>query len=202
MATRLILIRHCATELADRDIYCGFTDAPLNERGLKQASQLKKALEGFAVDTVYSSDLKRATETARIALGETGARMVLEPALREMDFGAWDGLSHQEAINRYGEAYSHWLANITRAAPPGGESFPQFKERVLSAFGDIAKKHEGQTVALVSHAGPLSIIICFAMGAPLDNYSSFKPPLGSISEVDFMDGTMRVNFANRIDHLL
>lgn len=187
--TRLILVRHGET-IANRSFrYIGVSDEPLSEHGLAQARQLAEALSILPVNAVYSSPLQRAYRTA-IPIAE---RLELEAqqldALSECSFGAWEGLTRAQVLASSEEHARHlqaWERDAT-IAPPGGESFAEMQRRIVMAVEQLAPGHADQAIALVSHVGPIKVLLCTAMGAPLSSaFRIFLDP-ATISVIDWRD---------------
>jgi len=89
----LLLIRHGETDHNKELRFTGFTDIPLNSKGREQAANLKDKFMSEGITSIYSSDLKRAAETAEIISG--ACRMEITPALREMNFGIFETLTYE-----------------------------------------------------------------------------------------------------------
>lgn len=123
MTTLLWLVRHAATDWSDEGRLNGWTDVPLNHRGRLQARSLAERLDGRRFAGIWSSDLTRAVETARIAVGEP----VLDPRLRELDFGALEGRRWEEIPDEARGA----LAAFEGFDAPEGESLAGLGSRVL-----------------------------------------------------------------------
>ena len=142
--TTILLARHGETEWNRIGRYQGWADPPLNETGHVQARTLAEQLRSMPFDAVYSSDLRRARETAEIVAGPHGVPVIVDPGLREVNVGAWSGLTRAEVERRFpgGER-------------PGGETREQHAERVLAAAERIARAHPGQRILLVSHGGTM-----------------------------------------------
>jgi len=157
MSTRLILIRHGETDWSREKRYCGVTDACLNKRGVEQAGRLCERLGKEGIDKIYSSDLKRALESARIIFKER--EIEAAPGLREMNFGIFEGLTYEELMERHPEVYANWLNNPFEADIPEGEEWKGFEGRVKSALDKIIVFNKNKTVALVTHAGPIKVIM-------------------------------------------
>lgn len=145
MATRIILARHGETDWNLERRWQGHSDRPLNETGRAQAEALAEQLAGEPIDAVYSSDLVRAHETARIVASRLGRDVVAVPALRERRFGGWEGLRDVEVEERFPGAHG----------PPDGETREEMRRRVLESLEAIAASHAGQTVLVVTHGGPI-----------------------------------------------
>lgn len=116
---RLILIRHGETDYSSQHRYCGFSDPPLNDKGIWQCQQLAARLKDTKIDKVYSSDLVRARQTAEIIFG---GRPIEETAdLREMNFGLFEGLKYEQLIEKYPELYKSWIDDPEKVITPNGE---------------------------------------------------------------------------------
>ncbi len=158
MQTRLILIRHGETGYNAQKKYCGYIDAPLSAKGEAQARGLRTKLAGIRIDAVYSSDLKRAVRTARLALGAVEPVRVRQ--MREMDFGALEGLTYAQALERHPVRYKKWLEDpLKNPAPPRVESALKFKARIVGALKKIVAANRGRTVAVFCHGGPISVFL-------------------------------------------
>jgi broad specificity phosphatase PhoE len=142
--TTMLLARHGETEWNRIGRYQGWADPPLNETGRTQARTLAEQLGSTPFDAVYSSDLRRARETAEIVAHPHGMPVLVEPGLREVNVGAWSGLTRTEVEQRFpgGER-------------PGGETREQHAARVLAAAERIARAHPRQRILLVTHGGTM-----------------------------------------------
>ena len=156
----LICVRHGRTAWNARRRFQGQTDVPLDDEGRAQAAALGALLRRERIDAAVSSDLVRASETARIVLGPRTVALRLDPDLREMDFGAWEGLTWDEiraatpGIERGGET------TVEQYAPPGGETFDALCARVGRAVERAAAEvGEDGVVVAATHAGPLHALL-------------------------------------------
>ena len=164
--TRLVLVRHGEAS-GNRELrYLGVTDAPLTERGQEQARQIAAALSPFAVSAVYSSPLQRAQDTATAIGSALGLVVQIEPELREQDFGAWENHTRAEVLALDPETLAAWESSA-EMAPTGGESLAQVRDRAIACVDQLAERHPGETIALVSHVGPVKALICAALALPL-----------------------------------
>jgi uncharacterized phosphatase len=177
--TTILLARHGETDWnAERRVQ-GHSDTPLNDRGREQARALADELAGESLDAVYSSDLLRAHETARIVAERRGLGVTSIRDLRERHFGTWEGLTDEEIFVRYPE--------VLDGGPWGdAETQDEMAERVVGALTRIAETHPGQRVLVVSHGGPLRRVLvhCGADGkGRIDNCHVIR--------VEVVDGTLR-----------
>ncbi len=163
--TLLLCIRHGETEWNAVRRIQGQTDIDLNARGLAQAAALAQALAGQTLDAVYSSDLRRARNTAEPLARPRGLSLCLEPALRERAFGSFEGRSFTELEVVHAQDCERWRRRDPDwGAPGGGESLFALRERVHGALLSIARRHRGQTVAVVTHGGALDCLYRIATG--------------------------------------
>ncbi|KAL6553138.1 hypothetical protein OROGR_006980 [Orobanche gracilis] len=154
----IIVIRHGETEWnADRRIQ-GHLDVDLNDVGRQQAVAVADRLSREPkISAVYSSDLKRAFDTANIIAKSCGVPEVTkDPDLRERHLGDLQGVVFHEIANINPEAHKAFVSNRDdQEIPGGGESFNQLYERCTSALQRIAEKHMGERVVVVSHGGTI-----------------------------------------------
>ena len=140
--TTILLARHGETDWNHEGRWQGWADPPLNDTGRAQARALAEQLEETPFDAVYASDLRRAFETAEIVAAPHGLAVVAEQGLREIDLGAWSGLTLSEIEERFPDGIR-----------PDGETRPEHARRVLAAVERIARAHEGERILIVSHGG-------------------------------------------------
>jgi broad specificity phosphatase PhoE len=202
--TRLFLVRHGET-MANREYrYIGTRDDLLNTSGQTQAIQLAEALSVLPIAAVYSSPLQRTLNTALPIAARHSLDVQRVDDLRECDFGTWEGLSRAEVIERSPEdsqRLREWEQN-TSIAPPEGESFETLQQRVAAAVERLALEHPDQAIVLVSHVGPIKVLLSTALGAPLSSaFHIFLDP-ATISVVDWRDAThATVRLVNSHAHL-
>jgi len=149
--TTFLIARHGETDWNREERYQGQADPPLNEAGRAQAAELAEKLDADAIDAVYASDLRRASETAEIVGARLGLPVEEELGLREIDVGSWQGLTKAEIDGR----------------PWDGETYDQHSERVLRALRAIAARHPHARVLVVSHGGSLRRVQQVVLGEPL-----------------------------------
>jgi probable phosphoglycerate mutase len=149
--TTLLLVRHGETDWNADGLLQGHTDRPLSDFGRRQARQLAEELEGEPFDAIYASDLARARETAEIAGERLGLPVVLDPDLREKDWGTWEGLT---AVERDRVEFV-------------GEPTEAHQERMLRALTRIAERHPGGRVLVVTHGGSMRRVQTAALGMAL-----------------------------------
>ena len=143
----------------------------MDEEGVKQARALGESLAG-KVEVVYASPLKRALETATHVCRDAK----VEEGLQEMDQGHLDGLTVEEALERYPEFFQAWESDPTHALAPGGGSLGTCRDRAFDALRRIAQRHAGaeRPILVVSHQLVLASIRCELLGEPLSNWRKHR----------------------------
>jgi len=183
---KLILIRHGETDYTLQRKYCGHENVALNATGIEQAKYLRSKLKNIKIDMLFSSDLKRAFQTAKIAFPK---RIILKRrGLREINFGQFSGLTFEEANKSYPKIYSTWLNNPIKAKIPNGENFSDFAERIERCFKAVLRQNSKKTVVLVSHGGPIRIIILKILQKSLDKFWDIEVNTGAINIINFKNG--------------
>jgi probable phosphoglycerate mutase len=163
MKTTFYLIRHGETDWNLNGIWQGHADVPLNAVGQIQARRLAERLrgEGTRFDAIYSSDLKRAWETAAAVAGALESTPRPVPALREIDIGSWSGRTNAEIRAEDGETYER-IRSGEDIARGGAERFLDLYSRVVGAAERLAAKHPGASLALVTHGGVVRALLLHA----------------------------------------
>lgn len=180
---RLLLARHGETALNSVKRIQGRSDAGLSARGQRQAKALAERLASEELHVVYSSDQKRAWQTAeRIAVLHDGLTVHQDARLREIDFGLWEGLTLEEVQAGFAADLSAWQTDMD-AAPTEGETIRAVMRRTDGLLEQIKIEHPNQSVLLVAHAGVLQALICQAMQILPQRWWAFHLYTGSLSEL-------------------
>ena len=164
----IYITRHGETEWNAEGRIQGHTDVPLSARGREQAQMLARRLATVRIDAAYSSDLSRASETARVALGERDTALTLTPELREYNKGVFEGLTAAEYGQQYPELYEASMANDLDFAPPEGETIRQTSARLSGIFQRVRAAHLEENVLIVGHGGSLRAGIVSLLDLPLE----------------------------------
>jgi probable phosphoglycerate mutase len=163
--TRFVLVRHGETEWNRVERFRGRRDVPLNETGLAQAAATaRRVAEEFSLAAVYASPLSRAATTAQALAGPLGLPVAALDALADIDYGEWEGLSPEEARHRWPELVAAWYATPESVSIPGGEDLHRVRVRAMGAVAELAARHPGQTVALVSHTVVNRLVLLGVLG--------------------------------------
>jgi broad specificity phosphatase PhoE len=156
--TNLVLIRHGETDWNVEGRYQGQADPPLNERGVAQSIELAEHLEMYGLNLLYSSPLKRCSQTAEMVARRLGIPLHLEPRLMEIHQGDWQTRLRAEINELYPELFRRWESEPWEVSPPNGESLYQVQERVVAAVEEIKAKYPQDCVGLVTHRVPIALL--------------------------------------------
>ena len=200
---KLLLTRHGQTDWNVAQRFQGQSDVPLNEIGRQQANALADRLSAQPIDIVYSSDLLRAMETAKMIMQKSGYKpdLHLDTRLREMNFGAWEGLTYKEIKQSDPAALAAWKADVSTTAAPNGETLNQLSARVQSFINDLRAQYTDQTILIVAHGGVLQTLICLALNLLPMMYWQFHVSPASLSEISFYPAGAILNLLNDTSHL-
>ncbi len=176
MPTRICFIRHGETDWNVAKRIQGQTDIPLNETGIAQAMAMAFNAAHHDFNAIYSSDLKRAYDTAQMVATRRGLVVKTMAQLRERHYGIFQGITAEEGAQRYPGAYAHYKARDFDYDFETGESLTGFTGRVSDAIDNLTRHHSGQTIAAICHAGVLDIVYRKATGRPLHTPRDFVIP--------------------------
>ena len=168
--TRLLLVRHGATDLSAEDRFAGSTGVNLSDEGRKQIKCLAERLQREPIAAAYCSSLGRTVESAKILCAPHQLTPVERPELQEVSHGHWEGLSRHEVEERFPEEYEAWEADPFTVAPQGGESGVAVLARALPVLREIVVMHRDQQVLVVSHKATLRLLISSVLGFDARGY--------------------------------
>ena len=186
--TTVFLARHGQSDWNAAGRWQGHADRPLTALGLRQAADLAEALAAVTLDAVYSSDLRRARETAEAVAEPRGLAVVVFPELREVDVGSWSGLTRAEAKERFPREFRRWADGGHGWVD--GETYERMAERVVEAVLRIAAGHDGGTLLVVAHGGPIRALHAVALGVDVSEHRRLAPvePNARLTRVAVEDG--------------
>jgi broad specificity phosphatase PhoE len=185
--TRLFLIRHGEVDANIEFRFLGRRDDPLNETGVRQAECLASLFAALSIDVVYSSPKDRTSTTAHGIAEASGADLHFDDRLLELDFGSWEGLTRKQIIDSdpgFEELIKKWDRDPSTPAP-GGEALTTVQARVLRFADEMPTLHPGETIAVVSHMGPIKSLLCAALELPLTGARRLFLDPATVSVVDW-----------------
>jgi probable phosphoglycerate mutase len=201
-ATCLLLVRHGVTAFSVEKRFSGVGDPPLIEEGRSQARAVAARLGARGgIDLVVTSPMSRCRETASVIASVVGVPVEQDDDLREVSFGAWEGLTFETVQERWPRELSSWLADPS-LSPPEGESYESLRYRVSRAQQRLVNRHRGLTVCVVTHSRPVASFVTSALEAPLASLYRLHVDNGSLTQLDYYeDGPQVLRTFNDISHL-
>lgn len=174
MSVEVLLVRHGATDWNLQGRCQGATDRELNAVGIRQAEEIAATLTRESIHAIYSSDLKRAQQTAQLISRPHNLPVRIEQDVRELDHGALEGLTFNEIKDSYPDFIQRWRAEPAEIRVPGGERLIDVAERAWKGLNRIVERHPAaQTIVVVSHNFPILGIVCRVTGTHLNHYRTF-----------------------------
>jgi alpha-ribazole phosphatase len=196
-ATRLYLARHGQVQGYDSYPAYGHTDVELTEVGLLQMEHLAGRLRLAEIHAVYSSDLKRTVTGARIIARHHDVPITAVPQLREVYFGDWEGKGFLEIRAQHPELLAKREADLVGFEPPGaGESIGRLAERVMPGFREILERSGEKNILLVAHGAVNRVILCDALGLPLNLMFRLQQDYGCLNIIDYFSDRTLVRLMN------
>jgi phosphoserine phosphatase len=171
---QIVLVRHGATDWNLQGRCQGSTDRDLSDVGIRQAAQLAAFLSNEEIHAIYSSNLRRARQTAELISQPLNLSVMIEDNVRELDHGELEGLTFNEIKSAHAEFLARWRSIPAEICVPGGERLADVAERAWSGLTQIVRRHqEAESIVVVSHNFPILGIICRVTGTPLNDYRAF-----------------------------
>lgn len=196
-STRLFLIRHGQVVNHHEFRYNGHFDVGITDVGVEQMLRVADFLVSPRIKAIYSSDLQRAVKGAEIIAKRLGLKPVRSAALREIHLGRWEGLTREEAAERFPEEAHLSFKDLATGSMEGGESVAQLRARVQPAILRILSLHPDEEIAVVAHGGVNRVILNDAMNVADKNFFSIEQDYGCVNVIDyFSDGVKLVKLLN------
>lgn len=199
---RVYFVRHGEAEGNVNMVCHGQYDGKLTQKGRKQAALTAQALRGVNFDSIYSSGLQRAYDTALAIAQGRGVSVIKDAGLCEISLGEWENKSWDYIDANYKEEYGLWKTKPHLMKSPGGESMPEVQERITAAVRRILDKTgENDTICIVSHCCALKNLLCYYLKRPLSRLNDIWITNASYSIVDFTNGEAEVLSISCDEHL-
>jgi len=199
MARRLILIRHGQVDERFKGLFVGSTDAALSPAGLLQAQDLAAWLARKKPGACFCSPLLRCSATARAAVAALPLLPEPDPDLREVDFGAWEGLSFSDIAGKDAAAVDRWARFEPDFRFPGGESIVDFTKRIGVAAARLAAAPQ-ETVVAFTHGGVIRFMLCALLRLDPRSYAAFEIRPAGVVELALYEGGALLQFLGDVQH--
>lgn len=171
----LLLIRHAESSWNAAGRWQGHGDPPLSDRGVAQANGLVRELAREGIDVLVTSDLRRAAETAAILAEARGLHPELNPRLRELDIGDWEGLTRDQIERTAGDALRRFDTGDFEVRPGGGENLRELEQRAFSVATELVDAHPGRRLAVITHLGVIRALLGEPFGFACGNGTGSVP---------------------------
>ncbi|MEX1218473.1 MAG: histidine phosphatase family protein [Acidimicrobiales bacterium] len=202
-ATQILLIRHgqsaAFVEGEPFPLVEGQGDPPLTAHGHWQAAQVGERLRHVDLAAVYVTTLQRTSQTAAPLIGHLGLDAMVEPGLREIHLGEWEGGIFRQKVANRDPVFLEVERTQDWAAIPGAESFAELQSRVIASIERMHRNHPNQTVAAVSHGGAIGAALSYATGSKPLAFASTDN--GSIAHLVVLDDRWVIRRYNDTGHL-
>ena len=202
--TTLILVRHGHVDWIAPPRFRGRAELPLTGLGLRQAEATARHLRAAlpALAAIYTSPLGRCRDTAEAIAGAFGLTVDVLPGLNDLDYGAWQGLTHEEARAGWPAEADAWFRVPHLAAIPGGETLPDLVARVAGTLHQVLARHgRDATVVLVGHDSVNRAALCHVLGLPPEAYRRLRQDPCALNELRFDGRDFAVALVNGTQHL-
>ncbi|MBN1332770.1 MAG: histidine phosphatase family protein [Synergistales bacterium] len=197
---KLFCVRHGETDWNLEGRFQGRMDIPLNGRGVEQAKAVGKLLSHIRLDSIWSSHLSRARDTAEIIALHHGLSVITSPGISEISHGKWEGRKAEEIEELWPGMLEQWHKYPHTVTMPDGESLGHVLQRSVRAIDEICRDSSGN-VAVVSHDAVLKALLCYWMGCPLASFWRFQLANCSITVVELEDRGIRIPLMGETSHL-
>lgn len=198
---KLLLIRHGQTDWNLLGKYQGQTDIALSGEGIRQVDLLAQNFPVDTLDIIYTSDLQRAFMTAERLAEKFSAPLYADKALRELNFGAWEGLTYQEIAERWPQEVKNLFGAPEKLQIPEGETFLMLQRRAMNKIHEIRAENEGKNVAVVAHGAISKAILTALLHIPLHYVWMLRQDNTAVNILRFDDEFVSVELLNGISHL-
>jgi broad specificity phosphatase PhoE len=194
--TRLYLLRHGEVETRYHRVFGGTIDMDLSPLGQEQVQALADYFQRHPPHVMYASPMKRAQQTVAPLSRLTGLAPIQLEGLREVDFGAWTGLSWDQVYERFKISAFDWITELERGSIAEAESTPAFRERVEGALNEILRDSPHREIAVVCHGGVIRMALSVLLDIPFTKMSAFDVEYASITKVLLRPNKREVELLN------
>jgi phosphoserine phosphatase len=202
MSTTILLVRHGQTEWNRVERFRGRVDVPLNDTGLRQAEATGRRVADMGRPVaLYSSPLSRAVKTAEAIARHVNLDVEIHPGLIDIDYGDWQTLTPDQVRSQWPEMIDTWYKTPHLAYIPGGETLVELRVRAMWTVNDLAARHTGQTIVLVSHTVINRIILMWVMGIGNERFWAIRQEPCTINVFEAEAGEYTLVSLNDTCHL-
>jgi broad specificity phosphatase PhoE len=187
--TTILLVRHGQTAWNREERFRGQVDLPLDDWGLRQAELVGERIASqWQPVAIYASSMQRTLQTAAGIARACGLSTTIHDGLLDIDYGAFAGLTPEEAARQYPDVARAWRRAPHMVLFPDGESLAEVRDRAEAALEEIVANHPDQTVVLVTHVVVCRLILCAVLDLENSHFWQFEPATASISVIEVSGG--------------
>ena len=198
---KIFLVRHGETDWNKEQVFRGKIDIPLNDTGRTQAEAVRGYFKPMEIDELYASPLSRALETAAILGEQRGLVVKVAEGFSDIDFGEWQGLSHQKVKEEFNDLYASWMNNPEEVHFPGGESLAEVQDRSMTALAEVVESNTEKTVVIVSHRVVNKVLLCGVLGLSVSHFWNVRQDTCAINCFEYNEGSYCLTLLNDTCHL-
>ena len=202
MTNTIYIVRHGQTEWNLLGKTQGHGNSDLTPKGIEQAELLADSMTKYPIDYIYSSDLGRAYQTAEIIWNKLSIEVEKTEALREMNFGTWEGRIIKDIIEEDPELYKMWRNEPHLAKIPQGETLSQIKERTDAFIKEINEKYDGKHIVLVTHSLCARIMLLSFLDSDVKNIYRINQANTALNIIELRDYGPVVMKMNDTTHII
>ena len=199
--TKIYLIRHGQSEWNVLNKIQGQVNTELTGLGRRQGQAIGQRLVNSNINIIYSSDLNRALDTAEIIAKRINKPLIISEALREINFGVWEGLTGIDLKKEYKEEEEIWRNSPEKLKLQGAESLEALSERTMKWVNSILEENKGKNIVIVSHSATLKIILLGLLDISLTHYKNFAFSNVGLSIIELRNYNNVLTKLNDISHL-
>ena len=200
--TKIILVRHGHVDWIAPERFRGRAELALSDLGRRQAQALANYIaKTWRLDAIYTSPLGRCRDTSAAIAAPFRLEPQVADGLCDIDYGQWQGLTREQATERWPHETELWFRAPHLAAIPGGETLPALLSRAVAALREILRAHPSGTVVLVGHDSVNRVLLAFALELPLSRYWHLRQEPCCINELFFEGDSFVIGSINETQHL-
>jgi broad specificity phosphatase PhoE len=199
--TKIIFVRHGETVWNKQNRVLGWKNIRLSKLGREQAVKLAKRLKNEKIDAIYTSKLSRAVDTAKEINKFHKLKMISVPELNEVNFGIWEGVTWDEAKEKYPDVYTEREKRIYNYKLKKGESNKEVWTRVYKVITDIIEKHPDKTVLIVSHGAVKMLLLRHYLKKSIKELRKEKYHNAGITILEIKNKKAKFHVINDVSHL-
>jgi probable phosphoglycerate mutase len=200
--TKIILVRHGHVDWIAPERFRGRAELALSDLGRRQAQALANYIaKTWRLDAIYTSPLGRCRDTGAGIAAPFKLQPQVAGGLCDIDYGEWQGLTREQAEERWPHEIDLWFRAPHLAAIPGGEPLAALLSRAAAALGEILQAHPSGTVVLVGHDSVNRVLLLFALDLPLSKYWHLRQDPCSLNELFFENDACVIGSINQTQHL-